>query len=293
MSITLLHEDALDFILPFADEEFDHVFTDPPYSKHVHENATTSADRAYGTKHNDLGFEHLSPELRLFVAGKIARAQKWSLIYSDVEGAHKWIRDVRRAGGEYIRSIPWVRWSTPQKSGDRPVQGFEVVLVFWGAQDGSKRTHWHGPGNLIELAHMTDLEELDALRHKAERAPPKSSGRTKHKCAKPLDQALDLIDWFSDPGDRIFDPCAGRGTFGAACAVINRRDDARLQYIGIEIQKKEARLGKARIDAIVEHGDVSDRDATRVERWLATRRVENRPETKRRAARREVETEED
>jgi DNA modification methylase len=100
-----------------------------------------------------------------------------------------------------------------------------MITVAWGSQGGSKKPHWHGPGNLTHLAHL-------CLR-----------GEDKHKTEKPLDQALDLVSWFSDPGDWVFDPFAGRGTFGLACKILGRN------YIGVEMNPAEAQLAQARIEA--------------------------------------------
>lgn len=235
----------------------DCVMVDPPYSKEVHDKATTSAKGGgYGSSHNDLGFAHLSSELRRFLACAIAAASKWSLVYSDSESAHLWIKEVQRAGGTYIRTIPWVRWSTPQKSGDRPVQGFEVLLIFWGSQKGSKRAHWHGPGNLIELSHECYWEDFCELRHKCMR------GRNKHKTQKPLDQALDLMEWFSDPGDMIYSPCAGRGTFAMAARILGDRS-----VYEVEMDPREHRQAKARL----RDPEISDPDRTRILRWAENR----------------------
>ena len=104
----------------------DHIFCDPPYSAHVHRNATTSADGSRGVKHNDLGFAALTPELREHIAACVRAARLWSLIHCDWEGLHAW-REL--LGPHYIRALPWIRWSTPQKSDDRPVQGSECVIV--------------------------------------------------------------------------------------------------------------------------------------------------------------------
>jgi site-specific DNA-methyltransferase (adenine-specific) len=52
-------------------------------------------------------------------------------------------------------------------------------------------------------------------------------GEDKHKAEKPLDQALDLVEWFSDEGETVFDPFAGSGTIGLACRILGR------SYLGI------------------------------------------------------------
>jgi hypothetical protein len=125
----------------------------------------------------------------------------------------------------------------PQLSGDRPPQGSEALLLFWGYQGGRKS--WNGPGNLTHLAHK-------CLR-----------GEQKHKTEKPLDQALDLVHWFSDPGDLVFDPFAGSGVIGLACRLLDR------DYVGCEVDPHWA--GKAAMRAA---GHDRKWDSERIKRWL-------------------------
>ena len=217
-------------------KQFDVMIVDPPYSAHVHKNATSQSPRR-GTRHRDLGFEHLSDELRETIAGFASQVRRWSLIYSDVEGLHAWRKSCIEHGASYIRPMAWVRWSMPQLSGDRPTTGFELVTCYWGSQGGRKS--WNGPGNLTHLDHK-------CLR-----------GEGKHKAEKPLDQMLDLVTWFSNPGDKILDPCAGAGTVGLACKILGR------EYVGFEIDPVWAEKAAARLAA-----PLSERDQERYQRWL-------------------------
>ncbi len=125
----------------------------------------------------------------------------------------------------------------PQLSGDRPPQGFEHVMVYH--PKGKKR--WNGPGNLTHLAHL-------AMR-----------GEDKHKCEKPLDQALDLVSWFTDAGDSVFDPFAGHATIGVACRLLGRH------YVGFELDPVWAEKAQSRLA-----NPLTDRDLKRVERWLTS-----------------------
>lgn len=228
----ILNEDARSY-LPAP---FDVLLVDPPYSAHVHERATSHAPKL-GAQHRDLGFDHLSDHLRNVIAAHASQARKWGLIYCDAEGLSEWRRACVLAGASYIRAVPWVRWSMPQLSGDRPPQGFELVLCFWGTQKGRKS--WNGPGNLTHLAHK-------CLR-----------GKDKHKTEKPLGQALDLVSWFSNPGEVVFDPCAGSGTVGLACRLLDR------SYVGLEIDLEWARRAEDRLS-----GDLlKERDREQFEAW--------------------------
>lgn len=239
MAVEIIAGDCLALTDAFA---FDSLIVDPPYSEHVHKNATSNSP-GRGVRHNDLGFAPLTPELREFIAHCAAKVKRWSLIYSDVEGLHDWKIACEKSGATYIRPIPWVRWSSPQLSGDRPPTGCEFVTCYWGTQRGRKS--WNGPGNLISLDHLC------------------MRGDGKHKTQKPLDQALDLVTWFTNPGERVLDPCAGSGTVGLACRLLGR------DYVGYEIDPVWAEKAQERLA----RETLSDRDQERYTRWLASQEV--------------------
>lgn len=241
---------------------FDVMIVDPPYRAHVHKAATSQSAKG-GTRLRDLGFAHLTPQLRRTIAGFVPLIRKWSLVYSDVESTNVWrhschaakaaLLGKRRCPENYIRSIPWVRWSMPQLSGDRPTTGHEMLTCYWGSQRGKKS--WNGPGNLTALRHEeADAPPVDVLEHKALR------GDDKHKCEKPLDQALDLVEWFSEPGDTVFDPTCGSGTIGVACAILGRN------FVGCEIDPDWAARAELRCLEAAE-GVFSKRDQQRIDRY--------------------------
>jgi hypothetical protein len=249
--------------------------TDPPYSQHVHASVRKSigSTRQTNVRHVDLGFASLSDELRAAVADAAHCAKAWSITYSDVEGVGAWrdaldvakrhrhVRALRIVPGltgreerghfaddndEYIGEIPWIRWGSPQSSDDRPPSCAESVVL----GHSTEKMNWFGPRNLFALTHS----RLPATQGEA---------LAKHPTEKPLDQALDLVSWFSEPGDLWFDRTAGRGTFGVACAILGRN------YIGVEQQSGEVSRGMDRIrDA--QKGTLSRRyDKTRFDRWCA------------------------
>jgi hypothetical protein len=146
------------------------------------------------------------------------------------------------AGAEYIRHIPWIRWSAPQLSGDRPPSGCEFVTAYHNA---ATKKSWNGPGNLLSLNHK-------CLR-----------GEDKHKAEKPLDQALDLVTWFSNEGEHVLDLTAGHGTVGLACKMLGR------SYTGYEIDEVWAAKATARLQS-----DLSARDLERYDRWQISHTVE-------------------
>jgi DNA modification methylase len=241
----------------------DVLITDPPYSAHVHASATSQSPRR-GVRHRDMGFEPMARAVRRTVARAAALVRTWSVIYSDVESS-TWLRLAAQAqGATYIRTLPWVRWSMPQLSGDRPPTGLEHLLVTWGRQAGAKA--WFGPGSLTHLAHL-------ALR-----------GETKHRAEKPLDQALDLVSWFSRPGDLVLDLFAGSGTVSRACQLLGRRCAA-WELDPVWVDRANARLA----------GPLSPGERERIDRWLAAPYEDQAPQpgpSAERRARRDADREE-
>lgn len=220
--------------------DFDVMITDPPYRPHVHKATTSCAAHGArkGVRQNDLGFAAMTDELRLWTCGMAAKAKRWSLIYTDIESVGVWAEGLEKAGAHYIRAIPWIRWSMPQLSGDRPPQGCEMVVLAWGSARGRKS--WNGPGNLTHLDHL-------CLR-----------GAGKHPAEKPLDQNLDLVQWFSNDDEQVSDPFSGSGTTGLACAMLKRG------FVGSELSAEWAAKANARIAA---YPHLSPRDQDRFDRW--------------------------
>jgi DNA methylase len=260
----VIHADCRDLVW----NEYPHVYVcDLPYSRHVHENATSCGTKGLGgsgpgVHARDFGFEHLTPDLRRHVTRMTTKVKRWSVLYSDFESA--WVVRIacEAAGAEYVRPVPWLRWSQPQLSGDRPCTGFEITQLFHrqyvGPRGGRRpiRKSWNGRGNLTEWPHECNAPDaLDAWRHKSLR------GDDKHKAEKPLDQMLDVCCYFSDLGETVLDETAGYCTTAVACALLGRHS------ISVERNKESAAAGRARVDAAAA-GDLSDRDRERVERWL-------------------------
>jgi DNA modification methylase len=248
----IIHGDCTQVVPPDALGAFDVVITDPPYSPHVHSSAVSWSSKRC-TRKRDFGFDPLSDTLRVYVAQAAARVKRWSVVYSDIESTHHLRVLATDLGATYIRTLAWIRWSMPQLSGDRPPQGREDLLIFhgdngaedliifYGAQKGRKS--WNGPGNLTHLAHK-------CLR-----------GEGKHRAEKPLDQVLDLVEWFSDPGDTVYDPFLGSGTTALACKILGR------DFVGVEQDEAWANKAKARLDA-----PLSDRDRERLARWEVSKK---------------------
>lgn len=226
-----------------AAAEFDVQIVDPPYAARVHSRATSAGTGGRGVRKRDLGFAHLSPELMLAIARNAALVRRWTAVFTDIESVHLWRAAFELEGVEYIRSVPWVRWSQPQLSGDRPPSGCEMVVL---AHRPGKKS-WSGPGSLT------------AFRAKSLR------GADKHPTEKPLDLILALVSWLSAPGESVLDPCCGAGTTVLAARLLGR-DAAGLDLDEGHVARAQARLS----------GALTERDAERAVRFCTAQLKEAR-----------------
>ncbi len=226
-----------------AAAEFDCQIVDPPYAARVHSRATSAGTGGRGVRKRDLGFACLTPELMLAIARNAALVRRWTAVFTDIESVHHWRMAFEAAGVKYVRAVPWVRWSQPQLSGDRPPSGCEMVVL--AHRKGRKA--WTGPGSLT------------ALRAKSLR------GADKHPTEKPLDLILALVSWLSSPGEAVLDPCCGRGTTVLAARLLGR--DA----VGLDTDAAHVADAQARLT-----GALSARDRERVQRFCVAQVKEAR-----------------
>ena len=231
--VSLYHGDLLDVLPTLTGVQ--HVITDPPYSEHVHGSARrrniTYRDRGarYGAdtrRKVDLGFGHLTPELRTECSRQFARlASRWVLAFSDTESAHLWREDLEGAGLDYVRTGAWIKvGSTPQFSGDRPATGFEAITICH--QPGRKR--WNGGGKHAVWQVPIVLDRA-------------GDGARLHTTQKPI-QLMDSLVWlFTDPGETILDPFAGSGSTLVAAKSLGRR------AIGVELEERYCEVTAKRL----------------------------------------------
>lgn len=239
MTHEIVHADAL--WLPRLAAEFDSMIVDPPYSDAVHRNAVSTGTGGAGPRKRDLGFEALTPELFARLCQYAAQVRRWSAIFCDIESVGVWRRGLTDAGAEYVRAVPWVRWTQPQISGDRPPSGCEMVVL--AHAPGRKR--WNGPGSLTHF-HQKCLR-----------------GSGKHPTEKPLDLMLALVSYLSDPGEAVLDPCAGSGTTVLGARLLDR------EALGLERSASWSLAATVRGDYVRDTGKLlRDRDAERLRRFV-------------------------
>lgn len=269
--LEVLHADCLtldpaDLVAAAPDPARCTQLTDPPYSAHVHERATScgtgAGSKIPGTRHRDFGFDPITPEARTW-CGRLATLCNWSVIFTDIEGGHLWRDQLPR----YVRTIPWIRWSMPNLHGLPPQQSEYIVTAANEVDEVDAvgeivlgyrvkgRMHYCGPGNL------THYDET-CLR-----------GEGKHKCEKPLDLCMRLVFHFSNEGDTIIDPFCGSGAIGVACRELGRN------YIGIERDAAWSAKAAARLQA-----PLTERDIERARRFLEKNEIEQAMIDKRESA---------
>lgn len=269
----ILHGNATSPLYRYAADGADVQIVDPPYSPKVHSKAISAGTGGAGVRKRDLGFGCLTPELLARVAWYASRVRRWSVVFTDVESVHLWIAAMSLAGVEYVRTVPWVRWSQPQMSGDRPPTGSEMICVFHAARRVKRngtvvpaRKRWNGPGNRIAYRSEDDSELA-----RAEYTAKSLRGRDKYSCEKPLDLMLALVSDYSDPGETVFDPCAGSGTTLLAAWLLGR------EAYGLELGAEAAARAWERVRN-AEPGDephgLSERDEERACRWILDTREE-------------------
>lgn len=273
----IIHGDIEHRLYDFAAAGADVAIFDPPYSAKVHGKAISARTGGAGVRKRDLGFGHLTPELMLRLAQLSAQVRRWVVVFTDVESVGAWIAAMRMYGLEYVRAVPWVRWSQPQMSGDRPPTGCEMVLVFHAAagvkRDGTPkpmRKHWNGPGN--RTAYRSEDLGPDAELARAEYTAKSLRGADKYSCEKPLDLMLALVSDYSDPGETVVDFTAGAGTTVLAAALLGR-DGYGFERDAAAAERANARVNTAVRARVTEPG-LSDRDEERAVRWVCETRDE-------------------
>lgn len=216
----IIHADCLAAMAALPDRCVDVTLTDPPFSLHVHD---------HQLRGKDLGFGHLTDEVRTATAGELARVvRRWVAIFSDVEGAHLWRGALEDAGLDYVRTMAWIKpGCSPQFTGDRPAAGYEVIVL--AHQPGRKR--WNGGGRAGVYEHPAPQQR-------------------EHPTAKPLALMEALVSDFTDPGELVLDPFAGSGTTGVACKRLGRR------FLGYERDPRYHAIATRRIAAAREQLDL-------------------------------------
>lgn len=235
--------DSFEFLAKATDACADVIFTDPPYSEHVHENMTSGTamkrgDGKGGIPKVTLPFGNL--QQYDFAQDLVRCAKRWAIAFCAVEdfGAY---RDA--ANGVAPKS--WVRggiWYKPnsmgQLTGDRPAAAYEGLAIM---HRPGKKT-WNGRGS---YAYWSCDDETMFPAEEAHFVCNGTRGeKGRHPNQKPLSLCLELVAKFTNEGETVLDPFAGSGRVGEACVMLGRN------YIGLErdaewVERARERLREA------------------------------------------------
>jgi site-specific DNA-methyltransferase (adenine-specific) len=205
---------------------FDHCITDPPYTAHVHANMRSGHSvHVDGRPRIDIckavaaGFASMDD---ITIANELSHtAERWRIMFCAMEQLGDW----SKMGGWLRSGVYRKKRAMPQFSGDRPAGNCEGIAVL----HGPTKKRWNGKGT-----------------HAFWQAMPEHRKVTKHPSAKPVELCCALVRLFTDPGDVIYDPFAGSGSIGIACALMGRR------YVGIELQAEHVTSAHERISKPLE-----------------------------------------
>lgn len=204
---------------------FDHVICDPPYEVEAHTKARRSlkdATQKRGARNTgavrridaplEITFPAMTEEERDRAAVLFAAARRWVIAFCQIEAVAAWRRSYAAAGLDWVRGGIWRKPDgAPQFTGDRPGQGFECLAI--GHRPGRKT--WNGGGKHAVWTHALDHSHG-------------GGGKREHPTMKPIALMIELVEDFTDRGDRVLDAYAGSGTTGIACLRRGRR------FVGVE-----------------------------------------------------------
>ncbi len=237
--VALYHGDALE-VLACMEVEFGCTITDPPYEAEAHtkRKRITRAAGARGLRDDAVTFAPMSEALRSEVGVLIERlTRRWALVFCQVEGAPAW-RAALTGGDpehEYVRTGIWTKPDAqPQKTGDRPAQGYESIVITH--RRGRKR--WNGGGRPAEWRHLIRVSDEE------------KASRAGHQTPKPESLMRELVRDFTDHDEVVLDPFAGSGTTLVAAYLEGRR------ACGIELDEAHCEAAARRLERAAAQGEL-------------------------------------
>lgn len=217
----VMHKNCLaeDGLQSFPAKTFDHVITDPPYEKEAHQKIVriNSKGPGHGKSFPVPAVQHsflsLTDDARIAYAREMVRVSKgWVVVFCQLEAFGLWHDALIAAGAKWRRACVWHKPDAmPQITGDRPGQGCEGIAVAWAGK-GKSRWNWRGKQGTFVVRKF-------------------EKGRV-HTAQKPVALMAQIVEAFTQPGDRVCDPFCGAGTTGVACVRLGRR------FVGIDSDQK-------------------------------------------------------
>jgi len=146
--VTLYHGDSLELMSSFANESFDCVITDPPYTERTHSKAraNTASGVREGISFNAFTTESLNSALS--ECGRLTKG--WVVATLDYNHAFAY-ETAPPAGLRQMRIGVWVKNNPmPQITGDRPAQGWEAISYLHKPE----KAVWNGGGAAWKLCEQ-------------------------------------------------------------------------------------------------------------------------------------------
>lgn len=207
------------------------VFTDPPYGTEVHDKDKVGRNESGQVDSVPVPFISLTASDMAGVARFCEeRCSGWALIFCQTEQIKDWrsMMEGRTLDAiRYFRPMLWIKPDAkPNLRGHGPGIGHETIQSYWC---GPEKQRWNGGGKVGVFYHTRNR---------------RSDGGMKHPTEKPVSLMKELVRYFTNPGDTIFDPFMGAGSTGVAAIELGRN------FIGIEknrafYEEAERRLQEA------------------------------------------------
>jgi len=213
----------------------DHIITDPPYEKFMHNAKGEAARRLRLDGRAEIKGLDFAP-IDAIRAGVVKRCASlsngWFIAFCTPEGVAKWADEINSSTMKYKRACVWIKPdSTPQLNGQGPAQGAENFVCAWS---GTGYARWNAGGKRGVYTHNTNNSE----RH------------GEHPTEKPRKLMAEIIGDFTNVGQTILDPFMGSGTTGVAAVQMGR------DFIGIEKEPKYFDIACKRIEDAQRQGDM-------------------------------------
>lgn len=210
MTTTVIHGDCLRVMEDMPETSIDAVVTDPPYCSGSVSEASRSAAKGQGLRHENIGRfgwfvgDNMGTAGLVFLLRSVAfesirllRSSGSLLVFCDWRMVPNLAPAIESAGLRYQNMVIWDKGCVGLGTGFRAQH--EVILHFTA---GSPKYHDKGTSNVLKC--------------------PRVGPEREHQTEKPVNLIEQLIRVVCPPGGAVLDPFGGSGTTGVAAQNIGR-----------------------------------------------------------------------
>lgn len=202
--------DCFPALRALPDKSLDHMFTDPPFTAHVHGMRRAWETQPSGLKTmtavDEIPFDPIDEAEMVELAEQCARVLRgWALLFCAIEQVGDWVDCLVEAGGIKHNTCLWTKSvAAPKFNGTGPAAAAEAIVCAWfGRGPGT----WNAGGSLGHY-HLP----VDNGRHVHRR----------HDTQKPIQLIRQVLLDFTRPGQSVIDPFAGGGSTPIGCKQLGR-----------------------------------------------------------------------